>query len=72
MISPGGTFLSRGHERCVVRVDGGNKAQEMSRTDRNVSCPPPGTGLLDKVELEACHSGLGLLQSEMRNIINTK
>ena len=44
----------------------------MSRTDRNVSCPPPGTGLLDKVELEACHSGLGLLQSEMRNIINTK
>ena len=49
-----------------------NKVQEMSRTDRDISCPPLGQGMVKEMELEVCNSGLSLLKSELRNIINRR
>ena len=69
MTVSGGTFLSSGHQRCVVRVDATNRMEEMSSRTRNVSCPPMVSGMVEAVELEACNSGLSLLQAELRRVL---
>ena len=49
----------------MLRVDATNRMEEMSSRTRDVSCPPSVSGMVEAVELEACNSGLDLLQTEL-------
>ena len=46
-------------------MDADNKMVMMSSRTRNISCPPAVYGKVEAVELEACNSGLSLLQTEL-------
>ena len=46
-------------------MDATNRMEEMSSRTRDVSCPPSVSRMVEAVELEACNSGLDLLQTEL-------
>ena len=53
----------------MVRVDATNRMEEMSSRTRDVFCPPAVSGKVEAVELEACNSGLSLLQTELGTVL---
>ena len=56
----------------MVRVDAANRMKEMSSRTRNVSCPPLVSRMVEVAELEACNSGLSLLQTELGRLLEKK